>query len=230
MIQVFQPPSDSVKNFIFLGEAGCGKSELAINFAYSLKKAGRNVHLFDLDQTKPLFRSRDQKDTILRDGIQFHYEEQYYDAPTLVSGVAEYLNNAASCCVLDVGGNDTGSRVIGGFAALVNSGRTVGYFVVNPYRPWSKSQEAMLETMQSVLTASQLASVRVICNPNYGYTTTAQAALDGVKKTVELLDGRFPIDFVSIQGSIAEEAARNSPYPIFPLRLFLQYPWTKEFK
>ena len=84
--------------------------------------------------------------------------------------------------------------------------------------------------MQSVLTASQLASVRVICNPNYGYTTTAQAALDGVKKTVELRDGRFPIDFVSIQGSIAEEAARNSPYPIFPLRLFLQYPWTKEFK
>lgn len=227
MNQVSRPSLGSGKNLIFLGEAGCGKSELAINSAYLLKKAGREVHLFDLDQTKPLFRSRDQKDAILRAGIQFHYEEQYYDAPTLVSGVAEWLSNDAACCVFDVGGNDTGSRVIGGFAALVNNAGTVGYFVINPYRPWTKNQETMLETMQSILTASQLASVRVVCNPNYGYTTTVQAVLDGIQKTVELLDGRFPIDFVGVQEAIADDVGRSSPYPVLPLRLFLQYPWTK---
>ncbi len=227
MSRTFCPTLGVAKNYIFLGEAGCGKSELAINFACLIKKSGKDVHLFDLDQTKPLFRSRDQKDVILQEGVQFHYEEQYYDAPTLVSGLAEHLNDADAYCVLDVGGNDTGSRVIGGFSALVNSSETVGYFVINPYRPWSKSQESILETMQSVLTASQLNSVCAICNPNYGYTTTAKAAQAGIQKTIERLNGRLPIEFVSVQESIAEEVSRESPYPVFPLRLFLQYPWTK---
>lgn len=228
MYQHIRPLPDSVKNVIFMGEAGCGKSELAINFARLLRKSGKYVHLFDLDQTKPLFRSRDQEDSILQDGVQFHYEEQYYDAPTLVSGLAEHLNNPAAYCVLDVGGNDTGSRVIGGFSALLNGGGAIGYFVINPYRPWSKNQDAMLETMQSVLTASQMQNIRIVCNPNYGYTTTAETALTGIKKTVERLDSRLSIDFVSVQESIAEEVGCGCCYPVFPIRLFLQYPWTKE--
>lgn len=44
---------------VFLGEAGCGKSELAVHLALSLAGKGREVHFFDLDQTKPLMRSRD---------------------------------------------------------------------------------------------------------------------------------------------------------------------------
>ena len=48
------------KNFIFLGEAGSGKSEIAVNFAMEFARGGvKNIHFFDLDQTKPLFRSRD---------------------------------------------------------------------------------------------------------------------------------------------------------------------------
>ena len=53
------------KNFVFIGEAGSGKSEIAINFAVNLARiADRPVHFFDMDQTKPLFRSRDVKEKI----------------------------------------------------------------------------------------------------------------------------------------------------------------------
>ena len=47
------------RNIVFLGEAGCGKSELAVHLALELASPGREVHFFDLDQTKPLMRSRD---------------------------------------------------------------------------------------------------------------------------------------------------------------------------
>ena len=47
-------------NSIFLGEAGCGKSELAVHLALELARQGREVHFFDLDQTKPLMRSPDE--------------------------------------------------------------------------------------------------------------------------------------------------------------------------
>lgn len=76
------PPFVNSLNYAFIGESGCGKSELAINLAYRLHSCGKEVHLFDLDQTKPLFRSRDLKERLLQDGIRFHYEEQYYDTPT----------------------------------------------------------------------------------------------------------------------------------------------------
>ena len=50
-----------VSNFVFLGEAGCGKSEAALNLAPLLhRERGAPVHFFDLDMTKPLFRSRDR--------------------------------------------------------------------------------------------------------------------------------------------------------------------------
>lgn len=49
---------------VFLGEAGCGKSELAVHLALSLAGKGREVHFFDLDQTKPLMRSRDAQELL----------------------------------------------------------------------------------------------------------------------------------------------------------------------
>ena len=47
------------RKLVFLGEAGCGKSEIAVQLALELAAQGRAVHLFDLDQTKPLMRARD---------------------------------------------------------------------------------------------------------------------------------------------------------------------------
>lgn len=220
------PFADS-PNYVFLGEAGCGKSELAINLAYRLHSTGKEVHFFDLDQTKPLFRSRDLKEQLLRDGIHFHYEEQYYDAPTIAGGITQELEAANSCCILDLGGNDTGSRVIGGFSPLINAPDTTVYFVINPYRPWSRNFDAVVETLQSILIASKVATVRVICNPSLGYTTTAAEAREGIRRTAEMLQGQFPLDFVTIRAGLAGEIGADMPYPVYPIQLYFQYPWTQ---
>ena len=92
-------------NFVFLGEAGSGKSEIAISFAKALARTEtRPVHFFDLDMTKPLFRSRDAGAELEQAGITVHYQEQFMDAPTLVGGVAPMLRDEDSLVVLDVGG------------------------------------------------------------------------------------------------------------------------------
>lgn len=223
----FAPFADS-KNYVFVGEAGCGKSELAINLSHSLNAGGMEVHFFDLDQTKPLFRSRDLKKQIQTAGIHFHYEEQFYDAPTITGGIVPKLSALNSRCVLDVGGNDTGSRVIGGFESLINRKNTTVYFVVNPFRPWSKSMETIIETLQSIMIASRLSSVQVICNPTLGYTTTVSEALEGIQRATDMLSGYFPIDFVTAQESIAAELSHQTAYPVYPLRLYLRYPWTQD--
>lgn len=220
-------PFSKAKNYVFVGEAGSGKSEIAINLAYSLKEIGRDVHFFDLDQTKPLFRSRDLKTQLENDGISFHHEEQFYDAPTLASGIAETLTCSEKNCVLDIGGNDTGSRVVGGFASIVNQEDTVVYFVINPYRPWSKTTDTIAETLNAIMNAARVRSVKVICNPNVGYTTTPEEVTEGIKKTTELLDGQIPIEFVTVPKEIMEDMAQSSPYPLYALNLYLRYPWTQ---
>ena len=62
--KTFEELMHEKKNFVFIGEAGSGKSEIVLNIANKLaQQTGKKVDLFDLDQTKPLYRSRDmQKD------------------------------------------------------------------------------------------------------------------------------------------------------------------------
>ena len=58
--KTFEELMKEKKNFVFIGEAGSGKSEIVLNVANKLAQAtGKKVDLFDLDQTKPLYRSRD---------------------------------------------------------------------------------------------------------------------------------------------------------------------------
>ena len=71
----------SSSNVVFLGEAGSGKSEIALNFAQALAElGGKPVHFFDLDMTKPLFRSRDRREALEALGVEVHYEAQFMDA------------------------------------------------------------------------------------------------------------------------------------------------------
>ena len=84
----------SSSNVVFLGEAGSGKSEIALNFAQALAElGGKPVHFFDLDMTKPLFRSRDRREALEALGVEVHYEAQFMDAPTLTGGVRQRLND-----------------------------------------------------------------------------------------------------------------------------------------
>lgn len=221
-------PFAQSKNYVFIGEAGCGKSEIAVNLAHTLKAAGKDVHFFDLDQTKPLFRSRDVKEQMEAEGIAFHHQEQFYDAPTIASGIAETLRDDEKTCVLDIGGNDTGSRVVGGFASIVNREDTVVYFVINPYRPWSKTSQVLAETLNSIVWAARVRHVKIICNPNVGYTTTYSEVTDGIDKTEQLLEGQLPIEFVTVADSLLEECKGRSAYPVYPLNLYLRYPWTQD--
>ena len=220
------PCFPEVKNYVFVGEAGCGKSELAINLAFRLKAQGKAVHFFDLDQTKPLFRSRDVKDELADAGIEFHYVEQFQDEPVITGGVREQLAGPDSC-VLDVGGDDIGSRAVGGFANLINQPQTVVYFVLNPFRPWSRTLEAIDGTLSAILEISHIEKFHIICNPNFGFQTTAEEALEGIRQAEEHLEGRVAMDFVAAREDIAAEVAANTTYSVFPMHLYLTYPWDR---
>jgi hypothetical protein len=221
----------SCKNFVFIGEAGSGKSEVALNFALRLAKTeALHVHFFDMDMTKPLFRSRDAKNALERGSVVFHCQEQFMDAPTLVGGVRAALLDDARRVVMDVGGDYLGARSLGGFAPLINRANTRVYCVLNAFRPWSRDVEHIDETLGKILGASHIdmSNVHFINNPNLGPATTKKEFLSGLEQMGQMLSPHAQIDFACARAQVCKELEATKTAidtPLLPLELYIEYPW-----
>ena len=209
-------------NSIFLGEAGCGKSELAVHLALELASQEREVHFFDLDQTKPLMRSRDAEGLLERAGVAVHFQQQCADAPTQVGGLIPLLLDEKKAVILDVGGNDTGAKLIGGYAHLLKTADV--WFVVNPYRPWSATTEHIDGTLSAILRASRLKMPRFLLNPNLGGGTTLEEYLSGIKLGLELLSPYVAVEAAAVPAPLYEQAKAETALPLIPITSHISVP------
>lgn len=215
-------------SFVFLGGAGSGKSECSVNFALHLAKTvDRPVHFFDLDMTKPLFRSRDLAERLEAAGIAFHCQQQFMDAPTQVGGVQRLLRDKSVYTVLDVGGDDIGARAIGGYASFLNREDTAIYYVLNVYRPWTSDIEKVDETLGKILGVShiRLDRIRFISNPNLGPDTTADEFLEGCRLTKERLAPYCRPAMTCVREDLLQKVAEITDEPLFPLHINFSEPW-----
>lgn len=214
----------AVSNYAFLGEAGCGKSELSVNAALTMAAEGLVVHFFDLDMTKPLFRSRDVRGLLEEHGVTVHFEEQFMDAPTTVGGLSRLLRSDCRV-VMDIGGDHIGARAVGAYAPLLNSGGSAVFYVVNPFRPWSADLEHIDATLTSVLGVShvELSQLRFISNPNLGPSTTPADVQCGHERVRGMLEDLVPVEALTVREELAGELPPE--LPLWPLKLRLGYEW-----
>ena len=221
-------------NFILIGEAGCGKSEIALNLArYFADTQEKQVHLFDMDMTKPLFRSRDLLGAKELTGITFHFEEQFYDAPTVAGGVRTLLHDPDSIVVMDVGGDDIGARSIGGFMMGTDKSTLCAMYVLNYYRPFCQDIDHIDRFLSEILAVSRLTidDIHFIDNPNAGVTTTVDEVIEGAANMDDLISGYRPIEMTCVSEDlidhVRESASLKDPGSIMPLHLYLTYEWLK---
>lgn len=208
-------------NFVLIGEAGSGKSELGINLAYELARLNgeREVHMYDMDQTKPLFRVRDFKESEGELPFVIHYQKQLMDSPTLVSGVEDSLTTSDEITILDVGGGEQGARMIGQFEEFMNDDNTVVLYIVNSFRPWSKTPEDIEDTKREVLGACGLYNVQYVANPNTGDTTEPEDILKGLEHIRTVL-GIEPV-MLCVREDLAEAVEGRQDLPVFPIETVL---------
>jgi len=212
------------ENYILLGESGSGKSEIAINLAAALS-AEKPTELYDLDQTKPMFRSRDRETELGCMGLSLRYERQFYDAPTAVGGVRESLRNQGTYTVLDVGGDAAGAELIGGYAPLLQGPGSLPLYVVNFFRPWSRSVESIDRSASQIAACARLQRLHWIANPNVGPETTAEEVLDGLRRTEHMLGPYLQLEALCVREALYEPLRRQTDIPILPLRLYMGYEW-----
>lgn len=219
---------DGIHNFVFLGEAGCGKSEVAVNLALALAEtAQKDVHFFDLDMTKPLFRSRDQAGMLESRNVKVHFEEQFYDAPTASGGVSRLLRDETCYAVLDVGGDYIGARSVGRYAPLLNAPGTAVFYIINPYRPWSMDIDHIDRVLGETLGVShvRLDRLHLLGNPNLGPHTTVEEVIDGARKLIETVEPYKPVEGWTVLRPLAAQAEAALNRPVFAIDLYLTYEW-----
>lgn len=223
--------SDNPKKYVFLGGAGSGKSETAINAAVQLARMGKNeVHFFDMDMTKPLFRSRDVCELLRKEGIVVHFQEQFMDTPVIVGGADHILRRNDVCAVFDIGGDDIGARALGALAPAIRNHNVECCYLINPYRPWSDTLEGIDGVLSSILRASRLSldQLSFAANPNLGPDTTVDEILNGLAVLNSELAQTVDIRFVCVSESLADQVVNRIEQPVFPLKLYLSYEWNEQ--
>lgn len=179
-----ETPLKGIHNIVLLGEPGSGKTELALNLAVAAaKEEGRPVDLFDMDQTKPMYRSRDLETMLAEAGVSLHQPIAFQDAPVIPAGVRESILDANRLTLFDVGGGPVGALTMGQFSNLLADDDTLVFYTVNPYRAFAETAAQMKQTLERILGASRLRQVRVVANPNLGGATRWEDVKEGYLKT-----------------------------------------------
>lgn len=226
---------DSLKkgktNFVLIGEAGCGKSEIALNISeYLHKETGKKIHLFDMDMTKPLFRSRDLLGDKRLEGIEFHFQEQFYDAPTIVGGVKRFLDDPESIVVMDVGGDDIGARSIGGFMANTDKSKLTVLYVLNYMRPFCRDIDHIDRFLAEILGVSHLSlnDIHFVDNPNAGPSTSLEEVVEGAEKMNEIIEEYRKIEMICVREDLYQELSRSfGENKLMPIHPYLTYEWQR---
>ena len=216
-------------NFVLIGEAGCGKSEIALNLArYLHEETGKDIHLFDMDMTKPLFRSRDLLGNAGLDGVIFHFQEQFYDAPTLVGGVKRLLDDPDSIVVMDVGGDDIGARSIGVFMANTDKNKLTVLYVLNYMRPFCRDIDHIDRFLAEILAVSHLslADIHFVDNPNAGIGTKLEEVKEGAEKMNEIISDYRKIEMLCVREDLYKKLTGYfDEKKMMPIHLYLTYEW-----
>ena len=98
-------------------------------------------------------------------------------------------------------------------------------YIINPYRPWTKSLESIDGTMSSILKAVNLDHIYMLGNPNLGYHTSAQDFLEGLEKMDSLLEGITSINSACVKKDVYEEVKGETDRYLLPIELYLTYEW-----
>ncbi len=205
------------------GHYGSGKTNVAVNMAFDLKKQFDKVALADLDIVNPYFRAKDSQKQLLEAGIRFigsEYANSNVDIPALPQDMYAITDDKTMKCILDIGGDDRGALALGRLApAILEENDYEMLMVINRSRPLSHDAPSTIEIMREIETAGGIRFTGLINNTNLGVETTVEDILDSIPyaKEVSALSG-LPLVATSVRQDLAP-ALEGKAENIFPLVL-----------
>lgn len=214
---------------IFAGHYGSGKSEIAVNAAFSMSRSSENLLMADMDIVNPFFRSVDAKKPLEAIGVQVVaplFANTNVDVPALVPEIATGLKNPNRSVILDVGGDEDGARVLGRYHKEIREGDYDLFFVINRARPMTQSVDQTILYMETISAASRLRVTKLLSNTHFLAHTTIDDVLYGLELTREVsAKTGIPIAATCVFDALAEAAECRIDTPIFVLSKNILLPF-----
>jgi len=217
------------KILIFMGMFGSGKTEIALNFAQSLSKAGQRVALADIDTISPYYRSRDLREAFGKDGIKIIAPAgklAHADLPIISPEIFGYVENPEYRIVIDVGGNDDGAVVLSSLIRRLPAERCTTFYVLNPYRPFNDTIANAVSHVERLREKSRMRIDFLVNNSNIGPETTGKEILHGEDFIEEISKiTTIPVAFTVVMNGVK---ALKGRYHEFRIVKYMKNPWEVE--
>jgi hypothetical protein len=176
---------------ILTGHYGSGKTEIALNMALSIKNAGYETTLIDLDIVNPFFRSAERAGWLAQNGIALYmpnYALSAVDVMSLPAEITSVFARPGLRAVFDVGGDDAGAAALGRYREHFEAAVYDLYVVINVYRPRSSSAKDILSLIDRIASRARLTPTGLINNANLGMKTTHRELEYGFAALQEVSD------------------------------------------
>lgn len=203
---------------LICGHYGSGKTNIAVNMAYELKKQITNTAIADLDIVNPYFRTLDSKEDFEKRGIKLicsAFANTNVDAPALPQEMYSIIDDKSQSVIVDVGGDDRGALALGRLSgALQAEGNYDMYMVINCYRPLTRTVDDLLAIKDEIEQAGRIKFTGIINNSNLGRDTQQEDVIRSLSYAAEAAD-RMKLNVVATSyDERLDEALKNKvPYP-----------------
>ncbi len=208
---------------LLAGHYGSGKTNIAVNLAFELKKQPDRVAIGDLDIVNPYFRTKDSARGLADAGISLicsPYANTNVDIPALPQEMYALTDDKTLHAIVDIGGDDRGALALGRYApSILEENDYDMWLVVNRYRPLTSNVPDTLEVMNEIVTASKIPFTGIINNSNLGADTTLDTILSSVDygNAVAQACG-LPLVMTTVQAEFFQPLQDKIP-DLFPLGL-----------
>lgn len=195
---------------LFAGHYGSGKTNIALNYARMLKRAGSPVTVADLDIVNPYFRTKDSAADLQAEGIDLvvsDFANSNVDFPALPKEIYALVADRETKIVMDIGGDDRGALALGRYVPDIKAeGDYEMLAVVNAARPLTRTPQEAVEVLREIEAACRLPFTGIVNNTNVGAETTVETVLGSIPYADEIaaLMG-VPVRFTCAIGAIAAE-------------------------
>ena len=206
-----------------MGHYGSGKTNIAVNLAYDLKKSYDNVAIADLDIVNPYFRTKDSEEIFREDGIRLicsDFANSNVDIPAMPSDIYSLIDDKTLKAIIDVGGDDRGALAVGRLSKqIANENDYEMLFVINTFRPLTRDTEGLMEVLGEIEAAAGLKFTGLINNSNLGPETSKEDVINSNEKAKELskITG-LPLVLTTVKEELYEQL-KGEIKNLFPLKL-----------
>lgn len=223
--------ADDKRIRIITGHYGSGKTEFSVNYIKKLRESVEGkVAIADLDIVNVYFRSREKKEEMENMGIQViasNLDTAVADVPAVSGAMTMPVQNKEYQYLIDLGGNDVGTLVLGRIKPVIDPTETDFFMVVNAYRPNTSTPEGIIEQMEILEYAAGLKVTGFVNNTNLVRETTAECLLHGdeVLKEVTKRTG-VPVKYVAYVKEVMTEAVPEGlSGELFPMEFNMRKTW-----